>query len=274
MAIALSQGDLPRCDNEWRQPVSCLLMKRRLVGNLKALLMDANLVATGRKILVVEDDLDGASILEAYLRRDGFLVAVSHDGEHALQLHRHWGPDLVLLDILLPKKGGMDVLGEIRRDGQTPVIMVSAIGQELEKVGAFRYGADDYVVKPYAPGEVVARVHAVLRRVTPKSGQGGVLVHGRLRVDPVAIEARVASKDGDSYQILDLTPTEFNLLLAMAKAPLRAFARSELLEHCTVQSGAMERVVDSHIHNLRRKLESHGLTGVLATVRAVGYRLQ
>lgn len=107
MAIALSQGDLPRCDDEWGQPVSFLRMKRRLVGNLKALLMVTNPVATGRKILVVEDDLDGASILEAYLRSEGFLVAVSHDGEHALQLHRHWGPDLVLLDILLPKKGGL-----------------------------------------------------------------------------------------------------------------------------------------------------------------------
>jgi len=103
---------------------------------------------SSKKILVVEDDADSASILEAYLRRDGFDVAIAGDGARAIQLHAQWKPDLVLLDVMLPKLSGTEVLSTIRRSGDTPVIMVTAMGDEPEKLGALRYGADDYVVKP------------------------------------------------------------------------------------------------------------------------------
>ncbi len=106
-----------------------------------------------KKILLVEDDADSASILEAYLRRDGFDVAVAEDGQKAVALHAQWKPDLVLLDIMLPILGGTEVLSTIRRSSDTPVIMVTAMGDEPEKLGALRYGADDYVVKPYSPKE-------------------------------------------------------------------------------------------------------------------------
>ncbi|KAB7770102.1 response regulator [Xanthomonas maliensis] len=228
---------------------------------------------TGKKVLLVEDDADSASILEAYLRRDGFEVAVAGDGERAIQLHQQWAPELVLLDVMLPKRSGIEVLSAIRRAGDTPVIMVTAIGDEPEKLGALRYGADDYVVKPYSPKEVVARVHAVLRRSVPSRGSQEPLRHGRLLVDLGAVVASVEDGHGQAIA-LDLTPTEFNLLATLLRTPFKAFTRSELLEACLPDSDALERVVDAHIHNLRRKLEAHGIVGVLVTVRAVGYRFQ
>ncbi|CAE6791000.1 two-component system regulatory protein [Xanthomonas arboricola pv. fragariae] len=228
---------------------------------------------TGKKVLLVEDDADSASILDAYLRRDGFDVAIAGDGERAIHLHRQWAPDLVLLDVMLPGLSGIEVLSAIRRASDTPVIMVTAIGDEPEKLGALRYGADDYVVKPYSPKEVVARVHAVLRRSVAVRAPGEPLRHGRLSVDLAAVVATVQRETGDSVA-LDLTPTEFNLLALLLKTPFKAFTRSELLDACLPDSDALERVVDSHIHNLRRKLEVHGITGVLVTVRAVGYRFQ
>ncbi|MCC4610002.1 response regulator [Xanthomonas campestris] len=228
---------------------------------------------TGKKVLLVEDDADSANILEAYMRRDGFEVAIAADGERAIQLHAQWTPDLVLLDVMLPKRSGIEVLSVIRRASDTPVIMVTAIGDEPEKLGALRYGADDYVVKPYSPREVVARVHAVLRRSMTARAPGEPLRHGRLCVDLAAVLATVQAEGGSSIT-LDLTPTEFNLLAILLKTPFKAFTRSELLDACLPDSDALERVVDSHIHNLRRKLELHGITGVLVTVRAVGYRFQ
>jgi two-component system response regulator AdeR len=226
-----------------------------------------------KKVLVVEDDADSASILEAYLKRDGFMVAVAGDGMQAVSLHAQWKPDLVLLDVMLPKLGGTEVLSAIRRAGDTPVIMVTAIGDEPEKLGALRYGADDYVVKPYSPKEVVARVYAVLRRAHSAQSSGGLLKHGCLTVDTGAFVAAVGDTEGRRIP-LDLTPTEFNLLASLLRTPFKAFTRSELLEACLPESDALERVVDAHIHNLRRKLEVHGITGVLVTVRAVGYRFQ
>lgn len=229
---------------------------------------------TEKRVLVVEDDLDSASILDAYLRKDGFAVALAYDGERALELYRQWRPDLVLLDMMLPRLSGIDVLSAIRRAGDTPVIMVTAIGDEPEKLGALRYGADDYVVKPYSPREVVARVYAVLRRATPSRATEGPLRHGRLTVDMSAFCATITGSDGRSDTALDLTPTEFNLLATLLRTPFKAFTRGELLEACLPGSEALDRVVDTHIHNLRRKLEQHGITGVLVTVRAVGYRFQ
>ncbi|MDN5400753.1 MAG: response regulator [Pseudomonas sp.] len=121
---------------------------------------------SGKRILIVEDDADSANILEAYLLRDGYEVALAEDGQRGLDLYKSWQPDLILLDVMLPRLSGTEVLSAVRRSSDTPVIMVTAMGDEPEKLGALRYGADDYVVKPYSPREVVARVHAVLRRTT------------------------------------------------------------------------------------------------------------
>lgn len=226
-----------------------------------------------QKILVVEDDLDSASILEAYLRKDDFAVKLAHDGEQALQLHAQWQPDLILLDVMLPKVSGTDVLAAIRRTSDTPIIMVTAIGDEPDKLGALRYGADDYVVKPYSPKEVVVRVHAVLRRARPTRQVDTILRHGPLTVNTGAVQATIDDAVGQTVA-LSLTLAEFNLLATLLRTPFKAFTRHELLEGCLPESEALERAVDVHIHNLRRKLGQHGIDGVLTTVRGVGYRFK
>ncbi|WP_288463368.1 response regulator [uncultured Pseudomonas sp.] len=217
-------------------------------------------------ILIVEDDADSASVLEAYLLRDGFAVVLAEDGRQGLELFQRERPDLVLLDMMLPRLGGTEVLAQIRRAGDTPVIMVTAIGDEPEKLGALRYGADDYVVKPYNPKEVVARVHAVLRRCHQAPRDDRWLRHGALTVDLERFSATVEAR------ALELTPTEFGLLATLMRTPHKAFTREELLERCLPESEALARVVDTHLHNLRRKLEAAGLSGVPVTVRAIGYR--
>lgn len=217
-------------------------------------------------ILIVEDDADSASVLEAYLLRDGFAVILAEDGRQGLELFQRERPDLVLLDMMLPRLGGTEVLAQIRRAGDTPVIMVTAIGDEPEKLGALRYGADDYVVKPYNLKEVVARVHAVLRRCHQAPRDDRWLRHGALTVDLERFSATVEAR------ALELTPTEFGLLATLMRTPHKAFTREELLERCLPESEALARVVDTHLHNLRRKLEAAGLPGVPVTVRAIGYR--
>lgn len=217
-------------------------------------------------ILIVEDDADSASVLEAYLLRDGFAVILAEDGRQGLELFQRERPDLVLLDMMLPRLGGTEVLAQIRRAGDTPVIMVTAIGDEPEKLGALRYGADDYVVKPYNPKEAVARVHAVLRRCHQAPRDDRWLRHGALTVDLERFSATVEAR------ALELTPTEFGLLATLMRTPHKAFTREELLERCLPESEALARVVDTHLHNLRRKLEAAGLSGVPVTVRAIGYR--
>ncbi|MGC0824854.1 response regulator [Pantoea agglomerans] len=227
-----------------------------------------------KRVLIIEDDADAAGVLEAYLKRENYEVMIAGDGPGGLDAARHWQPDLILLDIMLPGMNGTEVLAALRRRDDTPVIMVTAMGDAPDRIGALRYGADDYVVKPYHPGEVVARVQAVLRR----SQQSQVPAAETLRwaglvVDPVALTA-VVDSDGASPRRLDLTPTEFSLLVTLMRAPTRPFTRLFLLEHCLPESDALERVVDTHVYNLRRKLEAAGISDVLPAVRSVGYRFR
>lgn len=218
-------------------------------------------------VLVVEDEPEIAEILEGYLRRDGYRTERAGDGKSAMNLYRSAKPDLVLLDIQLPEMDGLEVLRRIRTDSNTPVIMVTARTEDLDKLLGLELGADDYVVKPFSPREVVARVKAVLRRAIPAEESKPVLRAGLLEVDLEQVVARV---DGSR---LDLTPTEFRLLETLARAPGRAFSRVELLEAAMPESEALERVVDVHMKNLRKKLEATGEGHLLETVRGVGYRL-
>ncbi|MER3554480.1 MAG: DNA-binding response regulator [Meiothermus sp.] len=223
-----------------------------------------NLVAL---VLVVEDEPEIAEILEGYLRRDGYRTERAGDGKAAMSLYRAAKPDLVLLDIQLPEVDGLEVLRRIRSDGNTPVIMVTARTEDLDKLLGLELGADDYVTKPFSPREVVARVKAVLRRTASAEPARSPLRCGPLEVDPEKVVARV---DGER---LDLTPTEFRLLETLAQTPGRAFSRVELLEAALPDSEALERVVDVHLKNLRKKLEAAGAASLLETVRGVGYRL-
>ena len=224
-------------------------------------------------ILIVEDERQIAEIYHAFFEREGFRVVTAHDGEAGLDLHRMLSPDLVVLDVGLPKRDGIEVLGEIRRRGNTPVIMSTALGEDLEKLTALKIGADDYLVKPFNPLELVARAKAVLRRATDAQGRGNVIRIGALEVDMVAHEIRAVTGN-DAAEVLDVTPTEFRILSHMARAPRKAFARSEILDACLPQDGnALERTVDSHISNLRVKFDRVGVEGMLSGVRGIGYRL-
>ncbi|CAI0769216.1 response regulator transcription factor [Serratia proteamaculans] len=226
-----------------------------------------------KRVLIIEDDMDAAEVLEAYLVREHFAVSIATDGLQGLDMAQQWRPDLILLDVLLPGIAGTEVLNRLRKKNDTPVIMISAMSDASDKIGALRYGADDYIVKPYNPGEVMARVHAVMRRYSDRVEAHGSLSFGPLQLDTEAMAASVEMDSGET-QFLTLTPTEFTLLATFLRAPTKAFSRQELLEKCLPESDALERVVDTHIYNLRKKLENVGVTNVLLTVRAIGYRFK
>jgi two-component system, OmpR family, response regulator AdeR len=222
-------------------------------------------------ILIAEDEQQIAEILTIYLQREGFRTVCASDGQVALDQHQALRPDLVLLDIKLPKRDGFDVLAELRRRGGTPVIMVTALKDDLDKLTALRVGADDYITKPFNTMEVVARVKTVLRRAM--DGAGAKLLRvGIIEIDVTAHVARV--REGNASKPLNLTLTEFRLLCQMARSPSRAFARSELVDACLPEGEAMGRTVDSHVSNLRRKIEAAGGGTMLEAVRGVGYRLE
>lgn len=217
-------------------------------------------------VLVVEDEPQIAEILEGYLRSSGYRTERAGDGRAALNLFRAAHPDLILLDVMLPELGGLEVLKTVRQESTVPVIMLTARTEELDKLLSLELGADDYVTKPFRPREVVARVKAVLRRTQPP-GQGTPLRLGALELDPLRASVQV----GDAA--LKLTATEFRLLHHLASAPGRIFSRAELLEAALPESDALERVIDVHLRNLRKKLEAVGAAEMLGTVRGMGYRL-
>lgn len=225
------------------------------------------------RVLIVEDDFDGAEVLAAYLSRDGFQTQHAADGHQALELYARWRPDLVLLDIMLPGLNGNEVLSAIRQYSATPIIMLTAVNHEPNRINSLLYGADDYVTKPYNPGEVVARVHAVLRRWRGSVlGVSKILRHDKLKLDQ---DAALASIDREGVtKPLDLTRTELKLLAMMMASPSRMYSRTELLASCLPESGAMERVVDTHLYNLRNKLVQAGIEDVVLTVRGLGYRFR
>lgn len=225
-----------------------------------------------KRVLVIEDDIDAANVLEAYLRREGYSVAIVGNGLIGLNTALTWKPDLILLDVMLPDMNGTEILAALRRKVNTPVIMITAMGEPHDKIGALRYGADDYIVKPYNPGEVMARVQAVLRR----SGANQMVCEEVLRWENLELDisnmvAKVLADKEDDIS-LDLTLTEFSILSTLMRASSRPLSRQVLLEKCLPESDALERVVDTHVYNLRRKLELAGVDNVIFNVRGVGYR--
>lgn len=224
-----------------------------------------------RLVLLVEDEPGISSVLDAYIRRDGLRCATAADGLEGLRLFRTMRPDLVLLDIHLPGMDGLDLLKEIRSEGQTPVIIVTALADDVDKLLGLRLGADDYVVKPFNPAEVVARIRAVLRRTSAQPEQAPIRV-GSIEIDEQGHVAMVHLDEGRAVP-LPLTLTEFRLLACLAAQPRRCFSRSFLIEHCLPESEALERVIDSHISKLRRKLQIAGQGDLIEAVRGIGYRL-
>lgn len=216
--------------------------------------------------LIAEDDKNIADIIRAYLEREGFRTVQAGDGRAALDVHLSLKPDIVLLDISMPRVDGWEVLAEIRRRGSTPVVVITALDQDIDKLQALRVGADDYVVKPFNPVEVVARVKAVLRR-GGNSHADGIIRMGSIEIDTVGHMVRTATGT------IALTLTEFRLLVHLARSPTRVFSRGDLVDACMPGSDALDRTVDSHISKLRGKLEQAGVPDMPEGVRGVGYRM-
>lgn len=224
-------------------------------------------------VLIAEDEVEIAQILTAYLERSGLRTTHACNGHEALSMHMALKPDLVLLDIQMPGIDGWRVLSEIRHRGQTPVIMLTALDQDIDKLMGLRIGADDYVVKPFNPAEVVARVQTVLRRTQINRA----IPIPVLRVDAFQIDLdnyEVTVQVGQHHHKLDLTLTEFKILAWLMRTPKRVVSRSELLANCLPEGDTQERTVDSHVSKLRKKLEILGVEGVPSSVRGIGYRFR
>ncbi len=218
-------------------------------------------------ILIVEDETRLGDILEEYLRRENYRVERAKDGARALELWRAAKPDLILLDLMLPIIDGFEVARKVRAESSTPIIMLTARDEELDKLLGLGLGADDYVVKPYSPREVVARVKAVLRRASGVLMPSEIYRIGTLEVDIHSFVVRCGG------EVVALTTSEVKLLAVLAKTPGHVRQRAELLA-ATGDSDryADERTVDAHVKNVRRKLGACG--EMLETVRGMGYRLR
>ena len=219
------------------------------------------------RILVVEDEMSIARTLRDYLEVAGYDVTVVGDGGAAIASARGERPDLVVLDLGLPSVDGLDVARELRKGSTVPIVMVTARGEETDRIVGLELGADDYLVKPFSPKELVARVRAVLRR-TAGTGAVEVLRAAGVEVDLVRMRVRV----GDAP--VELTPTEFQLLATLVREPGRVFTRAQLQD--AIHGGGadvVDRAIDAHVKNLRRKLEPEpGRPRYVLTVHGVGYR--
>jgi DNA-binding response OmpR family regulator len=220
-------------------------------------------------ILVVDDEPKIVRLARDYLEKDGFRVLSAGDGPAALAMARAEKPDLIVLDIMLPGMDGWEVCRRLRRETDTPIIMLTARAEESDQIVGLELGADDYVTKPFSPRALVARVRAVLRRAQGQVKFPAVLRLGGLEID---LPGRRLELDG---QPLQLTPNEFKLLALLARHPGQTLTREQLLDELHGAAyPSFDRSIDSHIKNLRRKLQAgSGQTPLIETVYGVGYRL-
>ena len=228
-----------------------------------------------RRILLVDDEPRVREVVAAYLLRDGYRVQTAADGESALRQLTEFRPDLVVLDLMLPQVSGFDVLREIRRIGDLPVILLTARAEEVDRVSGLELGADDYVVKPFSPRELVARVRSVMRRSTPRTSNSHVSLEGLsfdgLEIDPAR---RVVSVEGAA---VDLTAKEFDLLSFLAARSPQVFSRGHLLEQVWGSSSEWQdpATITVHIRRIRQKIESDPQNPRwVKTVWGVGYRFE
>jgi DNA-binding response OmpR family regulator len=222
-------------------------------------------------VLVVDDEPAIVEIVRDYLTDAGYRVSTARSGDEALHQIRSIRPDLIVLDLGLPGLDGLDVTRTIRRTSAVPIIILTARSDEADRVVGLELGADDYLVKPFSPRELLARVRAVLRRSgrAAEPGDERPMTAGELTVDPARRRVTVGGRE------VDLTATEFDLLARMAAAPDRVFTRAQLLETIHgVAVDAGERAIDAHVKNIRRKIEPDPhRPRMLVTVHGVGYRL-
>ncbi|MHB8104766.1 MAG: response regulator transcription factor [Dehalococcoidales bacterium] len=223
---------------------------------------------SGKRVLVVDDDVKTVELVKLYLNRDGYRVYTAYNGKDALNLARETHPDLIVLDIMLPGMNGLDVCRTLRQESEVPIIMLTALTTDEERLAGLNLGADDYVPKPFSPRELAARVRAVLRRLPGERGPEKI-TRGGLIVDFLKHEAYLEDKP------LNLTPIEFKVLGALVKEPGRVFSRAQIIEKALGHDfESFDRTIDVHILKLRRKLEPDPHhPRYIKTIYGTGYKL-
>ncbi len=220
-------------------------------------------------ILLVEDEEKLAELLSEYLEASGFATKIQYDGNDVVDEVKKSPPDLILLDLMLPGKNGIEICKEIRKFSEVPIIMVTARVEEIDRLLGLELGADDYICKPYSPREVVARVKAVLRRSLPRTQQEDK-------------DSKILALDDEKYSAvlhgtpLDLTPVEFKLLKTLSDSPGRVFSRDQLIDHIYNDRRIVtDRTVDTHIKNLRKKMQAiHKSDDIIHSVYGIGYKFE
>jgi two-component system OmpR family response regulator len=230
-----------------------------------------DMYAMSHKILIADDDPHIREVLSFALAKAGMIIAEAGDGEAALAAIERDRPDLLVLDINMPRMDGLEVCRRLRATGDLPILFLSSRDDEIDRVVGLELGADDYVVKPFSPREVVARVSAILKRGSrsvPEAGAKGPVVHNRLRLDPEGWEAKWDDEP------VPVTVTEFQLLLLLASLPSRVFTRDQIIDRLHGPGFAItDRTVDSHIRNLRHKFAEQGGGDLIETRAGIGYRI-
>jgi DNA-binding response OmpR family regulator len=217
-------------------------------------------------ILVVDDEPKVARLARDYLEKHGFRVLTAGDGQSALTAARREKPDLVILDLMLPAIDGREVCRILRRESDVPIIMLTALSEEIDQVTGLEIGADDYITKPFSPRALVARVRALLRRTKGGMKTPGIVRAGGLEINP---EKYTVSFNGNPIK---LTPNEFKLLYLFASRPGQSLTREQLLDDLHGAASSLDRSVDSHIKNLRKKLEAATGESLIETIYGIGYR--
>ncbi|MCE5208589.1 MAG: response regulator transcription factor [Chloroflexi bacterium] len=225
---------------------------------------------TGKKILVVDDEPQIVKVLKAYLEKAGYKVLTAYEGNSALAVFQSEKPDFVILDLNLPGMDGLDLCKSIRRDSNVPILMLTARVEEADRLIGLELGADDYVIKPFSPREVVARVRTIFRRTITETPKPDTIKAGNLVIDVQQHTVHLANRP------IDLTPTEFDILVTLASQPKRVLSRMQIMEQAqgTAFEG-YERTIDAHIKNIRIKMEPNPKKPVyIKTVFGLGYKFE
>jgi two-component system alkaline phosphatase synthesis response regulator PhoP len=223
-----------------------------------------------KKIFIVDDEPQIVKVLKAYLEKAGFQVVTASDGKVALATFQREKPDFLILDLNLPGMDGLDICKAIRRDSTVPILMLTARVEETDRLIGLELGADDYVIKPFSPREVVARVKTIFRRTTAEPSKPEIIQVGQIMIDQEQHSVSLAGR------AIDLTPTEFEILVTLAKQPKRVFSRLQIMEQAQGDAfEGYERTIDAHIKNIRLKLEPNPKKPVyIQTVFGLGYKLE
>ncbi len=222
------------------------------------------------KILIVDDNKQITSILEEYAKKEGYTPIVAHDGQQAIDKTKDQNPDIILLDVMMPNKDGFAVCREIRRFSNVPIIMVTARGEDFERIMGLEIGADDYIVKPFSPGEVIARIKAIMRRLNKDEVSSRLICFDDLKID---LEKYIVTIDNIE---VSLTKKEIEILYTLANSKNKVFTRENLLNSVWgYEYYGDNRTVDSHIKRLRAKLDGYKHpTWTIKTIRGIGYKFE